>query len=563
MSAEKTRREIIQYGKTGVLAGGLIGIAGCLGDDDDGDDGDDGAPGASDDELGDPVPEITYTSLSNDYDPIRAEMAQLIADQWRELGLEVEIESVSFQVMVDRTLVDTDHEITNVGWAGSPDNIDPDQFTYRVFHSEQTGEGQFNIYDYENEEYDALAEDQRRAMDREERQDIVHQCQEILLADQPLTPIANQQIIHPYNNERFSNPVPSLGEGLMGFWNFTEIEPASGVSTLILGFPDDTNKLNPLDTGAIHDRQIVKLMYDPLLRLGPDGEPVPWLATDWDVIDDTTIQLPLRTDVQWHDGEPLTAEDVKFSYEYQVEHSPQVSGYLDPVENVEILEDDLIEVTLEEPYAPVVTQTFGQVFIIPEHIWSDVPEGVDAEVATEWENPERIGSGPFTFDYWRREEEKRLVANPDHFAQPNIDDLLEIPFAGMTAATRSLRQEEIDVLGDTPPPDTVTELEDTDHISTAELEDHGFIKSGYRTSQAPYDDVAFRRALAYATPKQDIVEIVLDGRGSVAQSVIAEVNEFWHNPDIDTFTFDLEAAREELREAGYGWDDDGQLHYPP
>ena len=78
----------------------------------------------------------------------------------------------------------------------------------------------------------------------------------------------------------------------------------------------------------------------------------------------------------------------------------------------------------------------------------------------------------------------------------------------------------------------------------------------------PFDDVAFRRALAHCIPKERIVEEFYEGYAVAAHSTVGPMNKFWHNPKSKTIIFSLEKAREILKEAGYEWDSKGKLYYP-
>jgi peptide/nickel transport system substrate-binding protein len=78
----------------------------------------------------------------------------------------------------------------------------------------------------------------------------------------------------------------------------------------------------------------------------------------------------------------------------------------------------------------------------------------------------------------------------------------------------------------------------------------------------PFEDVAFRRAVATAIPNEGIVQQIYNGQASPGGSIISAANEFWHNSDLGHFAYDIEEARNILRDAGYSWDDDGNLLLP-
>lgn len=566
-SNKPTRRTVLQGTGATLGTGILVGLAGCSSGGNTQEDGteEDTSDNNQDQQTaqpGEPVREIELIMTTSDYDPVRYEFGQMIAENWSELGLSVKSNPMAWNKIVDQALVGQNFDTYTLNWAGRAERIDPDHFCYGIFHSSQTDEGSYNFVNYTNEEYDEYAEQQRALYDPEERKEPVYKCQEIAMRDQPHTPIANKQQVMPYNSDRFQNPKPMMGEGLMSFWNLIGVEPKEGVSTLRLGYPSDVNNLNPLNVQATHDAQTLRLIYDRLFRVNRDGVPEPWAAEEMNQVDETTFDVTLRSGMKWHDGEDVTVEDVKFTYEYVSEHSPKLSSWAEPVKNTEITGDRTIRFNLKRPFGPFVANTLGTVFILPEHIWQDIPGSVDVEQATEWTNSEVIGSGPFKFESWRREEQMELSAFEDHFNTPNVDNLLKVPGSSMQTLVRQIENEQIDMVGWVPQPDTQDRLQNENYLSLSTVDSHGLYHINYKCDEKPFDDAAVRRALAYAIPKQDIVDTLLNGRGTVAHSQIAKVNSAWHNPDVEKFNFDMEAARQELEDAGYSWDDDGNLLYP-
>jgi len=570
-SDKPTRRDVLQGTGATMGTGVLVGLAGCSGGDSTNPATESPSGDVSDDQAdkeqetaqpGEPVRDIELIMTTSDYDPVRYEFGQMIAENWRELGLTVNSNPMAWNKIVDQALVGQNFDSYTLNWAGRAERIDPNHFCYGVFHSSQTDEGSYNFVNYTNEEYDKYAEQQQKVYDTEKRKEAVYKCQEIAMQDQPHTPIANKQQVMPYNSQRFQNPKPMMGEGVMSFWNMIGVEPKEGVSTLRLGYPSDVNNTNPLNVQATHDAQTLRLVYDRLFRINREGVPEPWAAEGIEKVDDTTFDVTLRSDMTWHDGEDVTVEDVKFTYDYVKEYSPKLSSRAEPIKSTEVTGDQTLRFNLKRPFAPFIANTLGTVYLLPQHIWKDVPDNVDVEDATKWENSEVIGSGPFQFEDWRRQEQMRLSSYDDHFNPPNIDTLLKIPGSSMQTLVRQIENEQIDMIGWVPQPNTQDRLQNQNFLSLSTKDSHGFYHINYKCDEQPFNDVAFRRALAYAIPKQDIVDTLLNGRGTVAHSQVAAVNSAWHNPDTEKFNLDMEAARQELEDAGYSWDDNGNLLRP-
>ena len=563
----KSRRRVLREALAVGGAGVSVALAGC-GSDSDGSDGGGGSDGSDGSDggsagAGDPVEPIEFIVTTQSYDPVRYEFGNLIAENWRELGFEVEVNPLAWNTIVSRTFDEQNFDAFTLNWAGRAERLDPDPFCYSLHHSSQTESGGNNMVNYENSEYDEYAEEQRRTYDEDERKDAVLRCQEIFAEDQPRTPIANQTQNMPYLEDSFDEIVDMIGEGLMSFWTAVDSVPADGVDQISLGYPSDVNNLNPVDGTATHDTQTMRLIYDKLVRIDTDGTVTNWLAEDVEAVDDTTVRATIRTDQQWHDGEDLTVEDVKFSFDYLQEYSAVLSGFMGPLESTSIVDDQTVEFSMSEAFAPFISTALGQVFIIPQHIWETIPEDLDGiSEPVGWENPEPVGSGPFEFVSWSRDEQMILQANEDHFNPPNIPELIKIPGADIQSLVRLLEDGSLDMIGWVPGPDTVNRLRNqVDRAAVNSIDSHGWYHINYQLDRAPFDDIAVRHALADAIPKQDIVDIVMDGQGTVTHTFMAEVNEFWHNPDVRQFGDNLERAQTTLEEAGYTLQD-GRLHYP-
>jgi peptide/nickel transport system substrate-binding protein len=114
----------------------------------------------------------------------------------------------------------------------------------------------------------------------------------------------------------------------------------------------------------------MNLIFDSLIEKDDQGL-VPWLAESWDISPDAKeYTFHLRTDAKWQDGEPFTANDVKFTIEYEKEHPPAYAYDLSSVSNIDVIDDHTIKFTLSQPIAPFLDE-ISSVKIIPEHIWKD------------------------------------------------------------------------------------------------------------------------------------------------------------------------------------------------
>jgi peptide/nickel transport system substrate-binding protein len=112
-------------------------------------------------------------------------------------------------------------------------------------------------------------------------------------------------------------------------------------------------------------------------------------------------------------------------------------------------------------------------------------------------------------------------------------------------------------------PHQMNELKDKAYIQTLEVPSHAADVLIMNMRRKPFDDRSFRLALAYTIPKQRMLDELYNGYGNLGASVVAPANKFWHNSETKPYPFDLEKAREILKKAGYQWNKQGQLCYPP
>jgi len=509
----------------------------------------------SQDDLVEP---ITIYAATADYDPIRNEFAYLIADEWKKLGFDVKVEALEWNRLNELVTNQQDFDVATIRWAGRAERIDPDHFVFITLHSSQTDPGQYNETGYSSPEYDAVAELQRTTLDPELRREHVFEAQEIATYEQPYSPVVHRRNLEAYNSADWGNVTTMMGEGINSFWNFMSMEPKTERTTYHWGYYSEVATLNPMAANASHDLITLRLIYDRLVRIGPDGKPQLWAAEELNIIDNTTIDVKIREGMKFHDGEPVTADDVKFSFDYMVEAQARYfMGLLKPVESVTVLDQLTVRFKLKEPFAAFIANTLGQVFILPEHIWSEV----DPATAVEFQNNEPVGSGPFAFEYWRRDEEMKLTANKDHFNPANMDAIIKLPFASLQGLVMAFESGTVDNALNLEPL-TADRLAGKDGVTVVNIEDHGFYYLPYNVRKLPFSDMNVRRALAYAIPKQTIIDALLEGNGTPAYSVIGPMNEYWHNPDVEQILYDLDKAREILEDAGYRWDDNGRIYYP-
>ena len=232
-----------------------------------------------------------------------------------------------------------------------------------------------------------------------------------------------------------------------------------------------------------------------------------------------------------------------------------------PLENVEITGSHSVRIKLAESYAPFIPNLLGGMFLIPKHVWQDIPEKVDVSDPLNYPNEKPIGSGPFKLDYWDRGREFKVSAFKEHFNPPKCAGIIGIVYGSHDAVAAAIEKGECDRNRYILKPSLLLDLQKVPNIVAKGYPNHGFYNLGYHTRRPPLNDPAFRKAIAHVIPKELIIEAILSGLADPGGSVIAPANKFWHNPAVKSYPEDINKAKKILADAGYTWKK-GKLHYP-
>ena len=255
--------------------------------------------------------------------------------------------------------------------------------------------------------------------------------------------------------------------------------------------------------------------HDSLIKLGPDMKPVPWLAESWSISEGSTeFTFTIVDGAVWHDGTPLTAQDVAFSIEYYRDKDPQAGWMKEVIDDVTVEGND-VTLSLTRPYGNLMTE-FMTYSVIPEHIWADVEDPLT------YEGDDRtIGSGPFKFVSWDASSGTFVfAANEDYYqGLPNVDRLEVSVYRTMDALVMALSSGEIDTWWDYSgefPYTHVPPLLKNNDIEFASATFLGVPAAlGFNLDRAPMDDITFRQAVAKSINYQQIADLVFAGYGSV------------------------------------------------
>ena len=351
---------------------------------------------------GGPVAKRSILTATAQFDPARPEIARLVAQACKTLGWEVEANPIDYNQGIQKVINEHDYEMFLVFFPGTSIRIDPDFFIRGVHDSAEYKRGGFNWAGYKNDRVDALCTAQSRMMNLSDRVKPVFEAQGIIDQDQPGAVLAYVQMTMAHRSDKLKGLVPQLGEGIGGFWSDVGME-VTGDGYSRTGSNADVKHLNPLAVNDSLEFMELSMIYDRLFRLAPDGKPVPWAATAMKLVNDRSIDLTIRPGMRWHDGKPVTAEDVKFTFDYHKKWAaPFFLTALKNVVAVEVPAANTVTIRLESPSAPFISNVMATMFLIPKHVWESIPEKANIDDPLKFSNATPVGSGPFKFDHWRR-----------------------------------------------------------------------------------------------------------------------------------------------------------------
>ncbi len=331
----------------------------------------------------------------------------------------------------------------------------------------------------------------------------------------------------------------------------TVIVPDRG-GTYIEGLVGAPQYINPI---LCHynqvDSDLVALIFSGLTKLNEKSEIVPDLAQDYQVSEDGTVYtFRLRSNVFWHDGQPLTADDVVFTI--QAIQDPDFKGapYLADLWRdvaVEKVDERTVRFTLNEPFTPFIDYT--TIGLLPQHLLKDVPA---EELPTHPFNLQPVGTGPFAFKHLN-DNAILLQSNLQPWRQPPFLEQVQFKFfPSYETLFHAYDQGEVEGIPGLRPADLEwVQQRESLQLFTTILSGYSVI---YLNSHNPntvfFQDKNVRQALLYGLDRQRLINEVLNGQGLVAHSPILP-NSWAFDPQIKKYGYDPKRAGELLDQAGW------------
>jgi len=513
---------------------------------------------------------LEYVSMPAGEDLPEYRGAVLYANELRELGLDVIHHAMPYSTEMNYIWAKRDSWDLTSWWFGArPERSDPDELIYNSFISTNTEKG-YNFEGYENPEMDRLLNLQRLAFDPEKRQEYVYKIQELIAEDVPLVFMVHRSENFAYNKKLWdpNSIVHQDGIGIRNYWTITNMKPLTEMKDVIANYSESIRTINPFNISGIADVWNTELIFDRLLRIGPDGLPKPAAAREVKWLDNVTLEVTLRSGMKFHDGKPVTTEDVVFTFDAcKSGEAPRYEPFATLVKSIEVSSKDKMIFHLKNPNAAFLITSLAKINIVPKHIWGPIIEELKkkSEDVTMYQREIPIGSGPFRFVSWKKGEEVVLEAVKDHYNAPKIDRLIWRNVQMPEVQLGQLKNWELNFLTDYRGDPSILKkvVEDNDDYLTWEnCITIGIRFVAFNLRRPPFNDKAFRKALAYAAPRKKICDVVEFGFTTAADSIVSKELKYWHNPKLPQYEYNIEKARQVLASAGYEWNEKGRLCYP-
>mgnify|MGYP003724676771 CR=1 FL=1 len=371
-------------------------------------------------------------------------------------------------------------------------------------------------------------------------------------------------------------PVGVLGGLSGGAAAAGEGDPARFTVALL----NEVDSFNPFLGIEVESYEMWALTYDYLVDFSTEDLSLqPSLATDWESSDDgLEWRFTIRDDVTWSDGEPLTADDLAFTYSRVLGKGPESAtwkSWLAGVTEVEAPDDTTLVMSLSRPNSvlPMVP-----IPIVPQHVWSEVSgEAMKSFAAEPTDGAPVVGSGPFRLvEGTAGGSTYRFEANPDYWnGAPHVDEVVFRVFKSEDPAVQALVKGEVDFVEGISALQ-VDSLEGRDGVLAQNADTPGFDEISFNAGSVDLEtgepigdpnpavlDPEFRFAVGLALDRQQLVDTVYQGAGRPGSTIVPPGYATFHwEPPAEDLVHDPERAAALLDEAGYTVGADGLRTLP-
>jgi ABC-type transport system substrate-binding protein len=328
--------------------------------------------------------------------------------------------------------------------------------------------------------------------------------------------------------------------------------------TLTMIIPTEIKGLNNQGNSGTEGEWPENQITEGLVERDMDRNIVPGLATEWEISDDGLVYtFHLRKGVKFHDGTDFNAEDVKWTFdECLIPDSYCGSKWAPYIKGVDILDDYTAQITLVAPW-----YDFISLLAFEEDLDILSQESVE-KWGDDYGYQAAVGTGPFRFDHWTRDQETVLVRNDEWWGAgeedlPYLDKLVYRPVIEDSVKLIQLATKSVDLVYNVPFGDVSALMTDPNTVVLS-MPGGTIHYLAFVPTKPPFDNLKVRQAITMAIDKQAIVDTIFDGYAEVANGIFPP-SLFVTKNDVVTWPYDPEQAKALLAEEGYG--PDNPLHF--
>lgn len=563
---------------------------------------------------------LEIKTVPPDADPYALRIARKVAGWLQAAGIDTQVTPMSDEELLRQVLVRNEFDLFV---ARLPNQTHSPDHLHSLLHSQFVdARGWQNPFGYANLAVDDLLETQRQSSGTDRRA-AIEQLQTTMARTQPFTVLAVPDAIRAARSNRYENWRSVDLRSPLGYLQLDRTGGARGdpervratstterrsVLRLVVTDGRPTENLNPLSVEFRRDGLLTGLIYDALGSHSDSETIAPWLADSWwfQSTDDggPRATVRLRGDCTWHDGTPLTADDVAFTYSFLTDTTmgetgggdgtengdgpipaPRFQGRAGLVNDVRATDDETVVFDFTDCRPRIATRAFT-VPILPEHVWSDRTEtasfgGIEVGPATDalvTNNIPPVGSGPLQFARNTPGESLVLERFENHFLSTDTDgfpsqvasgpdfDRLSVQVAGSDAlAVEFVASGEADVIGTAVGADAVPRIGREAALDLLVSRATSPFVVGYNARRPPLTNPRFRHTLGQLIDQSTVVADVFQGYATPAVSPLAgsewvpdDLRWDGANPVVPFLGSDGELdddrVRETFRATGYRYD---------
>ncbi len=477
--------------------------------------------------------------------------AMVIASKLKELGIKAKVESLDYTALVARTRRSAlsgetwdqggiDIVFFNLaGMAFEPAGMN------RYFHSGSRAAA--NFWNYFDGLLDRILDAASTTFDIAKRKEHYAAAAKELQFEMPVVPLYHPKLVYVLRKGWSGIKANQVNQSKATASFFQMLYNGQPAEHLRMATPEDIRSPNALFDWTNPGKTLSSMVMDSLVMLDDSLRPdMPSLAESWDFADGgKTVTFHLRQGVKWHDGQPFTSRDVKFSFETRMnkEAGAELGAGFRMVEEVQTPDENTVVLKLRHPYAPLLFEV-GLTAIAPAHVFEGVAPKDLAQ--NPYSSGEKLipGTGAYKLVSWKKGERIELAANPDYFrGKPTVDRVTLNIIPDKSTAIASIQSGQSDVL------DCMYELtKELDELKGDKNIDFFVYEAlnveamGFNCYHPLLANRNVRKAIAHAVPKEHIAKNLGRGYLTVANQLLHPDN-WGYDEGLTVIDYNMDKAR--------------------